>query len=247
METQRLDEDLQLFQKTVGSWSEAKRKQFQVDVDITWVFHEFSMEGVVLGELEIRSALDERVISDSSLIPHYDEVVAFYKGMAQLKNDAQKKRLNINMTYIKALHELITPAGDPKLLAYRKEMPLHRQYAHDFAPPEKIPYRMRKLSEWLQSPGFRKLAPIVRAAALHNRIMAVFPWPKTSGCLARMIMNLSLMHAGYPPAIIPHQERQVYYDNILADLNQDNEAHMVSMLNDTISLYINSVLKRYGK
>ncbi|PKN21601.1 MAG: hypothetical protein CVU65_16540 [Deltaproteobacteria bacterium HGW-Deltaproteobacteria-22] len=247
METQKLDEDVQNFNKVLAGWDEHRRNQFAHEVNITWCFHEFALEGVVLGELEIRSALDDRVISDSSLIPHYDDVVAFYKGMQQARQDSQKKRITVNMTYIKELHELITPPEDTKLLAYRKEMPLHRQYAHDFAPPEKIPYRMRKLGEWMQSPGYRKLTPIARAAALHNRIMAVFPWPKNSGSLARLIMNIVLMHAGYPPAIIPHQERQIYYDHILADINQDNEVHMVTMINDTISLFMNSAVKRYSR
>ncbi len=246
-ETQKLDEEVQEFRRILDGWSDAKRAQFQQDIDVTWCFHEFAMEGIILGELEIRSALDPRIISDSTLIPHYDDVVSFHKGMQFARNEGQKKRLTIGMTYIKDLHETITPPSEAKLLAYRKEMPLHRQYAHDFALPEKIPYRMRKLGEWLQGAEFKKLPPITRAAAIHNRVMAIFPWPRNSGTLARLLMNIVLMHAGYPPAIIPHQERQTYYDNILMDINQDNETHIGSMIVDTISLFVNSVIKRYGK
>lgn len=246
-ETQKLDEEVLAFKQILEGWSEARRTEFQQDVDVTWCFHEFAMEGIVLGELEIRSALDSRIISDSSLIPHYDDVVSVHKGMQFARMEGQKKRLSIGMTYIKNLHELITPPSDVKSLSYRKEMPLHRQYAHDFVLPEKIPYRMRKLGEWLQGADFRKLPPITRAAAVHNRIMAIFPWPRNSGTLARLLMNIVLMHAGYPPAIIPHQERQTYYENILLDINQDNETHISSMIIDTISLFINSVIKRYGK
>lgn len=246
-ETQQLDESIQEFKQIVDHWNEKTRAQFQQDIDVMWCFHEFAMEGIVLGELEIRSALDPRIISDNTLIAHYDDVVSFHKGMHFARTEASKKRLNIGMTYIKNLHELITPPAEVKLLAYRKEMPLHRQYAHDFVLPEKIPYRMRKLGEWLQSAEFRKLPPVTRAASIHNRVMAIFPWPRNSGTLARLLMNIVLMHAGYPPAIIPHQERQTYYENILMDINQDNETHMTSMIIDTISLFINSVIKRYGK
>ena len=42
--------------------------------------------------------------------------------------------------------------------------------------------------------------------------MAVYPWPKNSGKVARLFMNLLLLRDGYPPAVIHSIERQRYYE-----------------------------------
>ncbi|MBU1238351.1 Fic family protein [Myxococcota bacterium] len=213
-------------------------------LDITWCYHEFAIEGIVLNHLEIKSALDDRIISDSSLIPHYDDVKCFYEGVKRLRVEAQKKRLSLSVNSIKELHTLISEPGSSKQNNYRKEIPLHRQYAHDFSPPEKIPYRMRKLGEFLQSQSFRKMPPLLKAASAHNKIMAIFPWSKKSGTLARLVMNLILLHSEYPVALIPDVERQTYYDNIQVDLTHDSDIRMVNFLNESICLFLNAIAKR---
>ena len=91
---------------------------------------------------------------------------------------------------------------------------MHRAYFHEIATPDKIPLRMRKLCEWLDDEENDGLHPIVRAAGAHFRLMAIYPWAKNSGKVARLLMNLILMREGYPPAIIHSIERQRYYDSL---------------------------------
>ncbi|MBN2723714.1 MAG: Fic family protein [Deltaproteobacteria bacterium] len=224
--------------------NESPRCQLENYLDITWCYHEFAVEGIVLNHLEIKSALDDRIISDSSLIPHYEDVRAYYYGIKRIRQDRTRKRLTVTINTIKELHEIITVAGDTKSHSYRKEIPLHRQYAHDFSPPEKIPYRMRKLGEWLQSAAFRKLPPLMQGASVHNKLMGIFPWPKNSGSLARLVMNQILVHSGYPPIMIPSVERQTYYDNIQSDLIHDSDVRMVNFLSETLVNYLNTVIKK---
>ena len=42
--------------------------------------------------------------------------------------------------------------------------------------------------------------------------MAIYPWPKNSGKVARLLMNLMLLRDGFPPVVIHSIERQRYYD-----------------------------------
>ena len=42
--------------------------------------------------------------------------------------------------------------------------------------------------------------------------MAIFPWPKNSGKVARLLMNLMLLRDGFPPVVIHSIERQRYYE-----------------------------------
>jgi hypothetical protein len=43
-------------------------------LDVSWLFHDNAMEGVVLSYSELKAAIDSRIISDVSLIPMYEEV-----------------------------------------------------------------------------------------------------------------------------------------------------------------------------
>lgn len=97
---------------------------------------------------------------------------------------------------------------------YRKDTPVHRLYFHDIPSADKIPGEMKKLGEWLQEPETKKLPALRLASRLHFKLMQIYPFPKHSGKHARLAMNLVLLRAGYPPAIVHSTERQRYYESL---------------------------------
>ena len=182
---------------------------------ISWVYHDHALEGIVLTYHELETAMNEDVVADMSLIPTYDEMKAHKAAVDLIYDLATKKRAPITLEVIKRIYATMTPSvGDVKLVRYRKETPLHRLYFHEIAPPEKISYRMRRLVEWLGSPQAKNMNPIKLAAKLHFRLMHIYPFPKGSGKLARLVMNLVLLRHGYQPAIIHATDRQRYYDSL---------------------------------
>jgi len=54
-------------------------------------------------------------------------------------------------------------------------------------------------------------------ARAHYRFMAIYPWPKNSGKVARLLMNMMLLKDGFPPVVIHSIERQRYYDVLRAE------------------------------
>jgi Fic family protein len=141
------------------------------------------------------------------------------------------------MTMVKKLHRTLTGEEDPTLLHYRKENPLHRVYFHEIAPPEKISYRMRRLVDWVKGEQFKKTHSIRRAAHVHQNLIAVFPWVKNSGKVARLLMNLLLLRDGYVPAIIHAVDRQRYYDVLRAP----NAGPLAELIAEGLSNSIDSV------
>ncbi len=121
----------------------------------------------------------------------------------------------MSLDVIKAIYATLAPEeaegkGPPK---YRKDMPLHRLYFHEIAQPDKISYRMRQLVQWVNAPETRRSTHAVRLAAkAHYQLLHIYPFPKHSGKVARLLMNLLLMRAGYPPTVIHATERQRYYE-----------------------------------
>jgi Fic family protein len=188
---------------------------FRQKLLLSWVYHDNALEGIVLTYHELKCAIDQEIVSDVSLIPTYDEMRAHKTAIEHIYELSGKKRTPITLDVIKRIYAILTPSvGDVKLVRYRKETPLHRLYFHEIAPPEKISYRMRRLVEWLASPQAKNMNPIKLAAKLHYRLMHIYPFPKGSGKLARLVMNLLLLQHGYQPAIIHATDRQRYYDSL---------------------------------
>ena len=84
---------------------------------------------------------------------------------------------------------------------------------HEYAAPDKIAYKVRQVMDWLNGPEPKKLkSPVRIAARVHYDLLRVFPFAHDSGKVARLLMNMLLMRAGYEPAIIHSTERQRYYE-----------------------------------
>jgi len=194
--------------------------EFYDRLDFSWIYHDNALEGVVLSYHELKAAIDKLIISDVSLIPSYTDIKNHKEAIDLVREISGRRRLVFDLDLIKKIHhtlnaEEIIPrnAKAPRSPGqYRKDNPLHRLYFHEIAPPEKISYRMRKLVEWLGSDDAKKMPPIKRAAKAHFRLISIFPWPRHSGKVARLLMNTILMREGYVPAVIHAIERQRYYD-----------------------------------
>jgi len=58
----------------------------------------------------------------------------------------------------------------------------------------------------------RSTHPVRLASKAHYEFLQIHPFPRHSGKVARLLMNLILLRHGYPPAIIHSTERQRYYE-----------------------------------
>ncbi|HZS35673.1 MAG TPA: Fic family protein [Polyangia bacterium] len=218
-----LDNKVELLREQRMRANPAIVTEFDDKLDQSWIYHDNALEGVVLSYHELKAAIDKKIISDVSLIPMYEEIknhkaaIEMVRQMARTwaaeRHDKKARRKNqITIDTLKLLHSALTPEEKAKGNPYRKDNPLHRLYFHEIAQPDKIAIKMRKLIEWLDEEETQHIHPVERAARAHYRLMAIFPWPKNSGKVARLLMNLMLLRDGFPPVVIHSIERQRYYD-----------------------------------
>jgi Fic family protein len=171
------------------------------------------LEGVVLSYSELKAAIDQRIISDVSLIPMYEEVKNHKLAVDFIRETAlSKKAPAVDLDFIRKLYAMVTPDAVPKGCPYRKENPLHRLYYHEIVPPEKIGYKMRKLTEWLESDEFTRMHAVVQCVKLQFRLLQAYPWTRNSGKVARLLTNYILLSNGYVPAVVHSIDRQRYYE-----------------------------------
>jgi Fic family protein len=220
---------------------------FQYRLEVSWIHHDGALEGVVYDPRELQAAIDNQqaLISDRALQATYDEIRNFRMAIALIREMGEKKRRKVTLDVIKKIYLTLAPEEEEVKgpLKYRKEMPLHRVYFHEISSPDKIGYRMRQLVEWMASDETKRTVhPVRMAAKAHSILLHIFPFPKHSGKVARLMMNLMLLRDGYPPAIVHSTERQRYYEAL--KVSDDAVAVVVR---DALTNSVDSALRFFKK
>lgn len=73
--------------------------------------------------------------------------------------------------------------------------------------PSHIGTLMENFSRWLNSETTLMLHTVRFAALAHYKLVHIHPFTDGNGRTSRLLMNMILMQAGYPPVIIPKGER----------------------------------------
>src|SRR5204862_5069343 len=109
---------------------------FDDKLDISWIYHDHALEGVVLSYSELKAAIDQRIISDVSLIPMYEEVKNHKLAVDFIREAVRsRKPPEVDLELVRKIYGILTPEAVAKGCPYRKENPLHRLYYHEIAPP----------------------------------------------------------------------------------------------------------------
>ena len=98
---------------------------------------------------------------------------------------------------------------------------------------------MENLLTWFTTN--KKLHPIERAALFHLKFEGIHPFVDGNGRTGRLILNLMLMQAGYPPINVKYSDRKRYYE-VFDSFYRDNKTD--TMLN-LITEQLIEQLKRY--
>ncbi len=182
--------------------------------DLSWLYHENALEGVVYSEIELQAALANQPVADAAFLRALLEIRNHKVALDLIRAEAAQKKLKFNLTTVKKLYETLGAGVDGRSEAeYRKEMPLHRAYYHEIAQPAKIAPLLAKLCDQAESAEFRNAHPIQRATRFQHAFMQIFPFTENSGKVARLLSNLVLLSGGYLPVIIHATDRQRYYDS----------------------------------
>jgi hypothetical protein len=238
-----IEERWALINERLNGLDEQFQREYRESFEMSWVYHDSALEGVVYTFQELKTAIDPNmsVVADSGLQPVCDEIRRHRQAIEYVRELSEKKRVPINVDTIKKIYCILHPEeGDVKTVKYRKDIPQHRLYFHEYAAPDKIAYKARQVIDWLNGPEPKKLkSPIRIAARVHYDLLRVFPFPQDSGKVSRLLMNVLLMRAGHPPAIIHSTERQRYYEALKGQL-----PIIVSMVSESIMNALLSIEKK---
>ena len=116
---------------------------------------------------------------------------------------------------------------------YRDQQVFLSGATHVPSAPYLIQEQIEQMMSWYQSEA-KSLHPIERGAMLHAIFVGIHPFIDGNGRTARLLLNLELMKAGFPPVIIKVANRLEYYDAL-------DKAHTAKDYSDFIQLVATEV------
>jgi Fic family protein len=201
-------------------------RQFLDKYELSWVYHENALEGLVLTHAELRQAFDPTGVVDSSMVHTFTEVRNQKAAIEFVKHEAANPVVKYSFSLVKKIYEVLYQGLPNRMpVSLRRDMPLHRTYFHDIVQPVQIQPALEQLFDLMNGEEFGRMHPIKQATHSHHRFMEIFPFSDHSGKVGRMLMNVILIRNGYMPCIVHSTDREAYYEGLR--LNATEFGHIV--------------------
>jgi Fic family protein len=248
----QIDEAVTLHNKFFRRLDSEKKQQFTWKMEMSWIFHDSALDGIVLSDTDLQDAFNVQVVSDISLQPLYSEVRNHKMAIEFCRSLVNKRTFIINQELLRKFQNIFNGEGANSRtpIKYRKEIPIHRMYFHEILSSKNMANTMKGFFEWANSNDTKKMHVLARASVIHYRFMRIFPFATHTGKIGRMIMNVIIMRGGYIPAIVHSSDRQAYYETLResADALQDLvERSLQNTLKSNVRILQNLVPPRRGK
>lgn len=208
-------------EEILGLWQEKLR--------IDWTYNSNAIEGNTLTYGETAFFLREGLTSEGRPLKDYLEAKNHAEAIDYLL-DVIKGDREMTESFIKELHGLLlkdihftyAKGGNGQLIKKTlnagkyKVLPNHvltiSGKIHKYVDPIHVKDEMEKLIKWFNQE--KAIHIIERATIFHYKFVSIHPFDDGNGRMARLLMNLILMKAGYPPCIIKNINRRKYLEKL---------------------------------
>lgn len=178
------------------------------DMRVLLTYHSNAIEGNTLTLYETRMVIEEGVTISGQPLRYYLEARNHAEALDAVQALAEAKQ-PISADTVLQLHRLMMDDVLPDAGRWRVGY-VHIRGATFTSPhPRVVPQLMTDWAEWLEGDGLA-YAPVLRAGLAHVTFEAIHPFSDGNGRVGRLLLNLMLLRAGYPPALLPQEWRTGY-------------------------------------
>jgi len=175
---------------------------------IEYTYNSNAIEGNTLTLQETALVLEGITVDKKPLKDHLEAVG--HRDAFLYVQDLVKNNVPFSESIIKQIHTLVLMDRPDDRGVYRR-IPVRIMGAFH-VPPDPILVLEQMENLVAEFVGNKKLHPIERAALFHLRFEGIHPFVDGNGRTGRLILNLMLMQAGYPPINVKYSDRKRYYE-----------------------------------
>jgi len=202
-------------------------KSLREKLFLEWTYNTNAIEGNTLTINETKVVLEGITVGGKTMREHLE--VINHRDAISYVEDIVHKEEPFSEWQIKNLHRLVLKEIDKDYAGvYRDQQVFISGAQHTPPEPLKIQEQMEGLMKWYEVEA-KELHPIVRGSMLHAIFVGVHPFIDGNGRTSRLLLNLELMKAGYPPVIIRVENRLAYYNAL-------DKAHTIEDYRDFVQL-----------
>ncbi|MFA7702876.1 MAG: Fic family protein [Patescibacteria group bacterium] len=215
------------------------REQFEIEM----TYNSNAIEGNSLTLKETFLVINEGITVKGKPFKDHLEAKNQKEALGYLYNLVEKdKRNTISERLIRSLQQLVTQNID-KDWAGKYRTGNVRIGGSKHNPPEAIaiPKLMDDLVVWIGK-NRTKLHPVELAGLVHHKLVHIHPFFDGNGRTARLIMNIVLMQASFPLAIILKNDRKKYY-TVLAQADLGNYKPLTKFVAQAVERSLDIYLK----
>lgn len=181
------------------------REKFIID----WTYHSNAIEGNSLSWIETKVVLENGITVGGKTLKEHLEAID-HKGAILFLEELVAAGKQLSERNIQEVHAVVLSRIAPNDSGRYRSVPV-RVGQHVPPQPWEVPIQMERLMKRYHE-EWTAFHPIKRAAYWHCEFVRIHPFVDGNGRTARLVMNLELMKEGYPPIIIPVEDRFRYYE-----------------------------------
>ncbi|KAG7244071.1 hypothetical protein INR49_006233 [Caranx melampygus] len=174
------------------------------------IYHTVAIEGSTLTLSEIRHIIETRYAVPGKSLQEQNEAIGVDAAMKYINTTLLSRSGAITVNDILEIHRRVLGYVDPVEGGRLRTNQVF--VGHHIPPhPQDLEKHMQELVQWLNSEEALQLHPVEYAALAHYKLVYVHPFVDGNGRTSRLLMNLVLMQARYPPITIRKEQRAEYY------------------------------------
>lgn len=205
--------------------------------EVRLTHHSTAIEGNTLTQSETQIVIEKGVtIAGKSLREHLE--IVGHKDAFDFVIDLASSGAPISELEIRAIHALVMKGQTDDGGSYRsldvKAAGTEYVYPNHF----RIPELMSDFINWLT----RAEQDVENAARAHLKFVTIHPFRDGNGRTGRLLMNLLLIRAGFPVAVIPVERRVEYIDALGSAQQQGDEEPIVSLVRACVEVSLRETL-----
>jgi Fic family protein len=175
---------------------------------LEWTYNANALEGNTLTLPETKIVLEGIAVGGKTLREHFEALN--HRDAIRYAEEIVGHNEALSESQIRHIHARVLKNIDDNEAGQYRRVNLKATGEGATLPDfSQLPEEMAGFIRW--HADATAMHPVVRAAELHARFSKISPFATGNGRIGRLLLNLELMKAGYPPAVIRHDDSAAYW------------------------------------